>query len=293
MTRRTLPGNLIAILFAANVLAHAQAPTAGPLRPLQWQVAGETRTAFVSKPARLDGAPVVFAWHGHGSRARYFAAACGIEKLWPEAVVVYPQGLATKGRVSDPEGKEAGWQFDVGQYDDRDLKFFDAMLATFRDLGADAKRVYSTGHSNGGRFSYLLWAARPEQVAAVAPCASPALERCERLTPRPCLHIAGKLDAIAPYEGQRAGMERAKRSNACETSGRPWGPGGAATWFPSRLEAPFVEYVHPGRHEFPKVAPELIVAFFKEVAGGQGGRDPSSPDPSASGRMGAETIRPR
>ncbi|WP_206107994.1 alpha/beta hydrolase family esterase [Paludisphaera soli] len=267
MTRRTLTASLIAVLLAAHAPAFAQVQTGGPLRPLQWEVAGASRTAFVHRPVRMEGAPVVFAWHGHGGRARYFAAACAFERLWPEAVVVYPQGLATKGRVSDPEGKEAGWQFEVGQEDDRDLKFFDAMLATFGESGADAKRVYSTGHSNGGRFSYLLWAARPDRVAAVAPCASQALERVERLEPKPCLHIAGEGDAIAPYEGQRAGMDRAKRDNACEAKGRPWGPGGVATRFPSKLGAPFVEYVHPGGHEFPKVAPELIVRFFQEVGG--------------------------
>ncbi len=98
-----------------------------------------------------------------------------IESYWPEATVVYPQGLPTKG-ITDPEGKKNGWQQKKGDYEDRDLAFFDVMLKTFRsDSSIDMRRVYSTGHSNGGRMTYLLWSERGDAFAAVAPSASPAV----------------------------------------------------------------------------------------------------------------------
>ena len=91
------------------------------------------------------------------TRRRDFA----YHKHWPEAIAVYMQGLNTPGVLTDPEGKRPGWQKRVGDQNDRDLKFFDAVLATLKkDYRVDEKRVYATGHSNGGAFTYLLWAAR-------------------------------------------------------------------------------------------------------------------------------------
>ena len=49
------------------------------------------------------------------------------------------------------------------------------MLTTLKkDYRVDEKRIYATGHSNGGGFTYLLWAARGDVFAAVAPCAAAA-----------------------------------------------------------------------------------------------------------------------
>ena len=46
------------------------------------------------------------------------------------------------------------------------------MLARLKtDYKVDDKRIYSTGHSNGGGFTYLLWAARGDVFAAFAPSA--------------------------------------------------------------------------------------------------------------------------
>ncbi len=53
-------------------------------------------------------------------------------KHWPEAIVVYMQGLNTPGALTDPDGKRPGWQKTFGDQGDRDLKFFDAVLATLR-----------------------------------------------------------------------------------------------------------------------------------------------------------------
>jgi poly(3-hydroxybutyrate) depolymerase len=108
---------------------------------------------------------LIFAWHGHGGSMRN-ASRWDYEKYWPEAIVVYPQGLPTKG-MTDPQGTKAGWQQKVGDYEDRDLKFFDAMLAELKkDYPVDDKRIFSTGHSNGGKMTYLLWEARGKEFAA-------------------------------------------------------------------------------------------------------------------------------
>ena len=43
-------------------------------------------------------------------------------ETWPEAIVVYMQGLNTPGKLTDPEGKKSGWQSGPGDQKDRDLK---------------------------------------------------------------------------------------------------------------------------------------------------------------------------
>jgi len=80
----------------------------------------------------------------------------------------------------DRAGVMAGWQGLAGAQGDRDLRFFDVMLASLRaEFHLDEKRIYATGHSNGGLFTYLLWAERGDTFAALAPSA-----RCWRTVTR-------------------------------------------------------------------------------------------------------------
>ena len=105
-----------------------------------------------------DGAPVVFVFHGHGGNMvaaaqvpHRGALARGNCRLSPRPADAEPR---------DPDGKRAGWQREQGAESDRDLKFFDGALATLKEKHAvDLARIYVTGHSNGGGFTYLLLAA--------------------------------------------------------------------------------------------------------------------------------------
>jgi polyhydroxybutyrate depolymerase len=111
----------------------------------QWQIDGVSREALVYVPPAATTAPtpVVFAFHGHGGTMEHAAKTFAYHKHWPEAIAVYPQGLNTPGVLTDPLGKKPGWQKTVGDQNDRDLKFFDAMLATLKkDYQIDEKRVY-------------------------------------------------------------------------------------------------------------------------------------------------------
>ncbi|MDO8632118.1 MAG: hypothetical protein Q7R41_16665, partial [Phycisphaerales bacterium] len=106
----------------------------------EWTVGGEKREAIVYAPSKSSDArrPAVFVWHGRGGEMRAAADKFRIHRLWPEAVVVYPQGLPTPGKLTDREGRHSGWQFSAGEQGDRDLKFFDVLLASVRkDHGAD------------------------------------------------------------------------------------------------------------------------------------------------------------
>ena len=184
-------------------------------------------------------------------------------KCWPEAIVVYMQGLNTPGALTDTEGKRPDWQKTFGDQNDRDLKFFDAVLATLKkDYKVDGKRICTTGHSNGGAFTYLLWAARGNVFAAVAPCAAVAdREFRRRLKPKPVLHMAGENDPLVRFEWQEQMIDELRKLNGCG-EGQPWGE--TCALYPSKTGTPVVTYIHPGGHQLPQDIPPIIVKFFKE-----------------------------
>ncbi|MEY2882093.1 MAG: hypothetical protein RLZZ15_4473 [Verrucomicrobiota bacterium] len=259
---KIFPAFLAALLLLAAPLRAADAPARR-----EWKIDGVAREALVYVPATAASqpTPVVFAFHGHGGNMRLPARNWAFHTVWPEAIVVYPQGLNTPGRLTDPEGKKPGWQHGPGAEGDRDLKFFDAMLASLRaDYRIDDRRIYSTGHSNGGGFTYLLWAERGDQFAAMAPAATAAAQSLARLKPKPVWHLAGKNDPLVKFAWQEQTIAALKKLNQC-------GPGGApvdgAVTYPSKIGAPVVTYIHDGGHEFPaaKVRAQ-IVAFFKAHA---------------------------
>jgi polyhydroxybutyrate depolymerase len=227
---------------------------------------GAVREALVYVPpqARTNPAPVVLAFHGHGGSMQNAARSFSYHSLWPEALVVYMQGLNTPGRLTDPEGRKAGWQHAAGDHGDRDLKFFDAVLASLsQDYKVDAKRIYATGHSNGGGFTYLLWAKRGHRLAAVAPSAAAAAATLLHLKPKPVLHIAGEQDALVKFAWQQRTMDALRKLNRCG-EGRPWEEERGCTLYPSSLGAPVVTFIHPGTHRFPAAAPAIVVKFFKQ-----------------------------
>jgi polyhydroxybutyrate depolymerase len=220
--------------------------------------------------ADKEACPVVFAFHGHGGTMKNTAEKFAIHMHWPEAICVYPQGLKTVTK-NDPEGLRPGWQNAPGLHGDRDLKFFDAMMKTLKaDYQVDAKRVYVTGHSNGGGFTYALWAARGDVFAAVAPSAagSVGLRFAKDQKPLPCLHVAGEKDTTVPFENQKRTMDAVKKLNGCADEGKAWEKAGplVGTLYPSKGGTPFVALIHPGAHAFPPDAPKLIVKFFQDHA---------------------------
>jgi len=229
---------------------------------LRLTVADTPREALVFAPQvkTPEGAPVVFAFHGHGGNMRNAARSFHLETLWPEAIVVYPQGLLTRS-PRDPQGKRPGWQGTPGSDDDRDLKFFDALLDTIKEKWkVDERRIYATGHSNGAVFTYLLWATRHDVLAAIAPSSAPS--RTRLALPLPTFHIAGEQDRIAPFALQQATIAEVKRLNACRERGESWAD--QCTLYASEKDAPLVTLIHPGGHTFVKEAPALMVRFFRE-----------------------------
>jgi len=253
--------------FVAAILACVASQSAfaasGEVR--KWTVDGVAREAlvFIPEKARTEAAPLVFGFHGHGGSMGNAERSFPIHTLWPEAIVVYPQGLNTPGQLTDPEGKKSGWQSGPGAMGDRDLKFVDAMLERLqKELKVDSRRIFSTGHSNGGGFTYLLWATRGEKFAAFAPSASAAGRVARDLKPKPVFHIAAGNDELVKFEWQKLMIEHVRRINQCG-DGTAWDGEKGCTLYQSNIGAPVVTFIHEGGHRYPEEAPARIVKFLK------------------------------
>lgn len=232
------------------------------------------REALVYSPVQKTNAPILFAFHGHGGTAKGFALK-GFELLWPEAIVVYPQGLDTP-TPSDPVGDKFGWQDSVGEISsethvrDQDVKFFDAMLATFMP-SIDPRLIFLHGYSNGGGLVYnVLWAFRGNQLAGLAVVAA-TVNKTDTKNPTPVIHIAGKKDPVVSFSWQQYSTEKVRTLNNCVPIGLPYYIALteiSSTKYWSFIRKPVVFGSYDGDHTYPDAAPKVIVKFFKRIAGG-------------------------
>jgi polyhydroxybutyrate depolymerase len=259
---------MVVLLGAALGIAQdADSATPNGFEHWDFKVDGVNREAlaYIPPSAKEKLTPVVFVFHGHGGRAQNVARMFAMNRHWPEAISIYMQGLNTPGKLTDKEGNRPGWQMGLGEQQDRDLKYFDAVLARLKkDYKIDSKRVFATGHSNGGAFTYLLWAERGEVLAAVAPSAGMTVESVPKLKPKPVMHIAGEKDPLVKFEWQERTIAAVRKINVCEAEGKPWAKD--CTMYESKTGTPVIAYIHSGGHVVPAAAPELIVKFFKEVS---------------------------
>ena len=233
-----------------------------------WTVDGVKRTALVRVPAGVSGPlAVVFGWHGHGGRSTHSAGRWGYAEIDTASILVFPQGLPTVSPLVDKEGRMPGWQTSVTSEGGRDMKLFDTILADLKKQHAvDDRRIYSMGHSNGAAFSYLLWQARPEVLAAIGSVAGSLRGDGKPPSSLPVIHVAGEKDPLVKFTWQQATFAAVKRFNGCSEEGKPWAKEGVleATIYASSKGAPLVTAIHGGGHEYAKGSTELIVRFFKE-----------------------------
>ena len=224
------------------------------------------RTALVypGKDADSIPSPLVFVFHGFTGNSGNIARTTRLHEAWPEATVVYPQGLRTYSKRK--QRNVPAWQAELGMDGDRDLFFVDALLADLREAyRVDERRVYATGSSNGAMFCYILLAVRPAWFAAFAPVAG-ADDAVEYATvPRPVLIIHGKKDTTVRPEAAQHMRDVLLQLNGCGTAQRPWAPGYIG-YEPCASGQPIIWHLHDGGHIWPPDATRQIVRFFKQHA---------------------------
>ena len=224
---------------------------------IRWQVEGETREAIIYAPAAArgdDAVPLILSFHGYGDNMQNFQHT-NMHLSWRDAIVVYFQGLETRGGL-------LGWQVEQGG-GDRDLKLVDVAIASLRErYNVDDDRTYATGFSNGGMFTYLLWAERPGVFAAYAPVAGRIGSSVRPTEPGPLFHVAGEQDRQVTFSDQEAAIEIAIEVNGVGASTTRCGDG--CTIYGSGTPAPVMSWIHSGGHVYPRGTSERIVSFFQD-----------------------------
>lgn len=260
-----LPSLMLALLVGTN-------PTT-----MQLTVDGLQREALVYSPENLESpAPVVFGFHGHGGTMRSASRTFHFHELWPEALVVYMQGVPTPGRLTDPAGKRNGWQHNQGDHNDRDLKFFDAVLTDLKEkYKVDDQRIFASGHSNGGGFTYLLWLSRGERLTGFAASAAGG-RGITKLKPNNAMHIAGRNDPLVKFAGQQLTMNTVRQTLGCTNESVSWNEKGRK--YQTKEGFSWIEIIHDGDHKYPSFAPNLTIRFFKEIKTGDSSNEQKPTD---------------
>jgi polyhydroxybutyrate depolymerase len=247
----------------ASLLLLAATTAEGKLQT--FDVGGTRRQAVVyesGKQAPAAGAPLVFVFHGRGGQAENAATRFKLHDHWPEAVVVYMQGLPGAAGVKDPAGKQTGWQSSPGDQADRDVKFFDVALAQIqKQYKTDPDRVYLLGHSNGARFANVLWQMRGDKLAALCSAAAQGGRLIRDCKPKSIFMIMGEKDAIAVFDWQRRSIDLARQTLKTDPSKAKIE--GLARTELGKQNTELVIYIHPGGHEYPQAATPLVAEFFR------------------------------
>jgi polyhydroxybutyrate depolymerase len=224
-------------------------------------VGGLQRTFVVRGPSDYDGrtpAPLVFAFHPFGMNADYMASRAPIGRAWSSAIVLFPNGAPRPG-----VGGGFSWQGSAGEIGDRDLHFFDAMVAWVHARGCvDDRRVFVLGYSNGAQFSYLLGCERSEVVAGLAILSGQL--GCQPRRPLPVIVDHGTRDGTIPFQQAIAAVSAWSRANRCGAP--PVVDVGRCTTASACGSAPVRLCTHPGGHEYDTSFTAAAAAFFKSLS---------------------------
>lgn len=245
----------LALLAAVMLL-----PAAAHAQVVSWTVDGVKREALVFVPQKdpaPNKIPVIFAFHWHGGTMEQDAQIFHFQELWPEALVVYPQGLPTRPTIPN----DYGWQVAPGQQDDRDMKFFDAILSDLRKkFPIDDRRIYAAGFSNGSGLSFLMWGERAKTFAGFAIVAGRIANGVQLTVPKPAYFVVGTMDP--GFKEIMDSINRVRVLDEATALGKPCGEG--CTEYPSTKSAPVTTYIHDHGHVYPLYVSDKFVAFFKE-----------------------------
>lgn len=173
---------------------------------------GLMRTYILYVPANYTGTeevPLLFNFHGYGSDATEqmfygdFRPIADTEGF----IIVHPMGLLDNSQ--EPQTHfNVGW----GNSTIDDVGYTEALIDDLSlNYSIDAKRIYSTGMSNGGFMSYTLACELSDRIAAIASVTGTMnvnqSSTCTPLHQMPIMEIHGTNDVTVPYGGSAIGFE--------------------------------------------------------------------------------------
>lgn len=224
---------------------------------------GVDREAFVFRPTKPTNGkpPVLFMFHGHGGSAERCMGKFHAETHWPEAVVVYGQGLPMTLGPQSYMGP--GWILDCNEKN-RDIRFFDALRAkVLSDYSGDPNHCFAWGFSNGGMFMYTLWTMRGSEFAGFCSSGGCILTDDVKLAkPKPMFITISGNDNNVPTEYQKQAYDEVRKADHSQGKGTPYGDHGILL----KGAQPVVMWSYNGGHEFPFECFPTLIKFFRQIS---------------------------
>lgn len=152
-----------------------------------------------------SGFSLVIALHGGGGSAEQFESTSRLSDKANSAkfIVVYPEGVQSNGLIKAGTWNAGSCCDYAAEQNINNVKFIkaliDRLVSAFK---VNAKKVYATGHSNGGMMAYRLACEIPDKIAAIATNGCTMVTAsCNPNKPVPILHMHSELDKNVPYQG--------------------------------------------------------------------------------------------
>ena len=237
----------IPLAFTQSAAAQTCNGMPGPAGTIELKQGTMTRIFVVRVPAGYDGRtplPIVIAFHPGGMSAQYMQGRVPVHRVWPEAIAVFPEGFPNigGGRAS----LQPVWQRAPGDMEDRDLAYFDQMIAWLRANHCfDARKLFVMGYSNGAGFTSVLACERASLIAGVA-IASGRLA-CAPAEAKPTIFSHGLSDATIPYSNGVEAAAAWSSRNKCGAPPKRGAPGCFAA--DSCADAPVTMCTFEGGHD--------------------------------------------
>jgi polyhydroxybutyrate depolymerase len=159
------------------------------------EAGGNTRTSIQYLPESYDGKtplPVLLDLHAYSQTGSAAESGSGFRQLADGEKFIYlaPNGIANR------------WE----AIEDDDTVFIRALIGELGEKGCiDLRRIYSTGCSNGGGFTFLLTCTAEDMFAAVAPmCGTSFVDidtDCMMDRPVSMMLVIGRSDTLNCWEG--------------------------------------------------------------------------------------------
>ena len=193
-------------------------------------VNGKKRTYIAYEPTKLDSMPaMLISCHGMNQDANYQKGMLSIDATANNGhfLTVFPQG---EGNSWDISG-------------DKDINFMKVLIDQMvKKYNVDRNRVYLSGFSMGGMFTYHAMNKIPDRIAAFAPISGYPMwgtTADSKVRPIPIIHTHGTGDDVVNFGGVQGALNVWIKHNGCPTTakvekkyrGAPhitrhtWGPG--------------------------------------------------------------------
>lgn len=165
-----------------------------------------TRTMITYAPQNLpDNAPLIIACHGAQQDAPYLQGFAKFEQIADTAkfVVVYPNGINNYWDISG----------------NSDIRFVEKIIDTMHErYNINTNRVYLTGFSMGGMFTYHCANRIADKIAAFCPVSGYPMggPNATASRPVPILHTHGTADDVCAYSPVQSHVNAWVKFNGCD-----------------------------------------------------------------------------